>query len=160
MASTPPKTLPASWYTSSSLYQLERRAVFLKAWYLVGSVVKFLDDAEHDFEFAGVRLTVRQKQDELGAIEAISSNRKQLRTHTTSTGLVFTTVSDASPSFDEFFPGLEKILGTVDFTKRPHRRSIKYEGHFNWKTMVDGYQECLHCQYTHPSFSELYPPTF
>lgn len=26
--------------------------------------------------------------------------------------------------------------------------------------MVDGYQECLHCQYTHRSFSVLYPPTF
>jgi len=26
--------------------------------------------------------------------------------------------------------------------------------------MVDGYQECLHCQYTHPSFSVFYPPTF
>lgn len=25
---------------------------------------------------------------------------------------------------------------------------------------VDGYQECLHCQYTHPAFSVLYPPTF
>jgi hypothetical protein len=25
---------------------------------------------------------------------------------------------------------------------------------------VDGYQECLHCQYTHRSFSALYPPTF
>lgn len=24
---------------------------------------------------------------------------------------------------------------------------------------VDGYQECLHCQYTHPSFSVYYPPT-
>lgn len=26
--------------------------------------------------------------------------------------------------------------------------------------MVDGYQECLHCQYTHRSFSVKYPPTF
>lgn len=25
---------------------------------------------------------------------------------------------------------------------------------------VDGYQECLHCQYTHRSFSQVYPPTF
>jgi len=25
---------------------------------------------------------------------------------------------------------------------------------------VDGYQECLHCQFTHPSFSVYYPPTF
>jgi hypothetical protein len=28
------------------------------------------------------------------------------------------------------------------------------------KIRVDGYQECLHCQYTHPSFSVYYPPTF
>lgn len=26
--------------------------------------------------------------------------------------------------------------------------------------MVDGYQECLHCQYTHRTFSVKYPPTF
>jgi len=25
--------------------------------------------------------------------------------------------------------------------------------------MMDGYQECLHCAYTHPSFSALYPTT-
>ena len=62
------------------------------------------------------------------------------------------------PSFEEFFPGLEDLLQRVDFTKLPYKRSIKYEGRFNWKTMVDGYQECLHCQYTHPSFSVYYPP--
>ncbi|CUS10644.1 unnamed protein product [Tuber aestivum] len=26
--------------------------------------------------------------------------------------------------------------------------------------MMDDYQECLHCQYAHPSFTKLYPPTF
>jgi hypothetical protein len=26
--------------------------------------------------------------------------------------------------------------------------------------MQDGYQECLHCAYTHPSFSVYYPPAF
>jgi hypothetical protein len=25
---------------------------------------------------------------------------------------------------------------------------------------IDGYQECLHCQYTHPTFTKYYPPTF
>ena len=78
----------------------------------------------------------------------------------TLTGLLFTTISDAAPTFDEFFPDLEDTLKSVDFTQRPYRRSIDYPGKFNWKTMVDGYQECLHCQYTHPSFSVLYPPTF
>lgn len=25
---------------------------------------------------------------------------------------------------------------------------------------IDGYQECLHCKYTHPNFSKLYPTAF
>lgn len=160
MASTPPRTLPASWYTSQPLYQLEQRAIFLKAWYFVGALVKFDTNEAVDYEFSGVPLTVRRTSADANDVEAINSNGDMLRTHITSTGLVFTTISNDAPSFDEFFPGLEDVLATVDFSKRPYRRSIKYEGHFNWKTMVDGYQECLHCQYTHPSFSELYPPTF
>jgi hypothetical protein len=84
----------------------------------------------------------------------------ELRSHVTPTGLLFTTISPSAPSFHDFFPGLEALLARVDFRRLPYRRSIDYPGHFNWKTMVDGYQECLHCQYTHPSFSVLYPPTF
>jgi hypothetical protein len=74
------------------------------------------------------------KQDEDDSIEATDQAGKHLRTHTTATGLVFTTISDAAPSFHEFFPGLEAVLNTVDFAQRPYRRSIDYEGHFNWKT--------------------------
>ena len=59
----------------------------------------------------------------------------ELRTHITRTGLLFTTISDEAPSFEEFFPGLEETLESVDFTTRPHKRSIEYEGRFNWKTM-------------------------
>jgi len=160
MTSTPPRTLPASWYTSRPLYQLERRAVFLKAWYLLGPVLKFASGEPVAYEFSGVGLTATGSPDNQWSVRINDSNGKTLRSHTTRTGLVFTTISSAAPSFDEFFPGLEDVLAKVDFTTRPYRRSIKYEGHFNWKTMVDGYQECLHCQYTHPSFSVLYPPTF
>jgi hypothetical protein len=139
MAMTPPRTLPASWFTSLPLHQLERRAVFLKAWYLVGTVVKFVTREAVEYEFAGVALSILKNDDD--EITATGTEGEKLRTYTTSTGLVFTTISDAAPSFEDFFPGLEKVLSSVDFTKRPYRRSIKYEGHFNWKTMVDGYQE-------------------
>lgn len=81
------------------------------------------------------------------------------------------------PKFEDYFPGLEDLTSRVDFTKLPFKRTLSYEGRFNWKTMwvsrvltlpqavltpprVDGYQECLHCQYTHRAFSVLYPPTF
>lgn len=168
MESTPPRTLPASWYRSAPLYQLERRAVFLKAWYLLGPVIKFDSGEPVDYEFAGVLVTVHaSKQPSTNndgatisrSIKVLGSNGKEFRSHTTPTGLLFTTISSSAPSFHEFFPGLEETLSTVDFTTRPYRRSLKYSGNFNWKTMVDGYQECLHCQYTHPSFSRLYPPT-
>ncbi|KAJ5139363.1 Aromatic-ring-hydroxylating dioxygenase alpha subunit [Penicillium bovifimosum] len=108
------------------------------------------------FEFQGEALNPVAEELQVVCVKT----GKKLRSHLTPTGLLFSTVSDDAPSFQDFFPELEELLGKVDFRKLPHRRSIKYEGQFNWKTMVDGYQECLHCQYTHPSFSVYYPPTF
>ncbi|KAF7548811.1 hypothetical protein G7Z17_g6805 [Cylindrodendrum hubeiense] len=80
-------TLPASWYTSKAVYDLERRAVFLK-----------------------------------------------------------------TLTFEEYFPGLEELIAHVDFTQFPVRRTLDYSGKYNWKAMVDGFQECLHCPYAHPAF--------
>ncbi|KAJ5757359.1 uncharacterized protein N7511_006053 [Penicillium nucicola] len=158
-------TLPASWYCSKSLYQMERRAVFLKSWYLLGPVTRFQKVGEHvQYEIAQQSISaVRTSGDGLNpTFEELTvvCAKTEVRSHVTPTGLLFSTIADDAPSFHEFFPELEELLGKVDFTKLPHRRSISYEGRFNWKTMVDGYQECLHCQYTHPSFSIYYPPTF
>lgn len=61
---TAAKTLPASWYCSQNLYHLEQRAVFYKAWYLVGAVPRFAVDKEVEYEFAGVGVTVRHEGDE------------------------------------------------------------------------------------------------
>ncbi|KAI2726545.1 hypothetical protein CBS147354_4260 [Penicillium roqueforti] len=161
------RTLPASWYCSQPLYQMERRAVFLKSWYLLGPVTRFQVVGEHvSYEIAQRSVSaVRTSGETLNPVDeelkvVCAKTGKELRSHLTPTGLLLSTISDDAPSFHEFFPELEELLGKVDFTKLPHRRSINYEGRFNWKTMVDGYQECLHCQYTHPSFSKYYPPTF
>jgi hypothetical protein len=54
----------------------------------------------------------------------------------TPSGLLFATLSLEAPSFEKYFVGLEELTNTVDFTKLPHRRSISYEGRFNWKTML------------------------
>ncbi|KAE8418306.1 hypothetical protein BDV36DRAFT_283100 [Aspergillus pseudocaelatus] len=161
------RTLPASWYCSLPLYQLERRAVFMKSWYLLGPVTKFQKVGEKiEYEIAqqpilAFRASGSSSLPEPGEFHVICAKTgNPLRYHITPTGLIFTTLSDEAPSFHEYFPDLEPLLERVDFTKLPYRHSIKYEGRFNWKTMVDGYQECLHCQYTHPSFSVYYPPTF
>ncbi|KAL6236037.1 hypothetical protein BDW75DRAFT_124407 [Aspergillus navahoensis] len=161
------RTLPASWYCSQPLYQLERRAVFLKSWYLLGPLTRFQNVGEavtYEIAQQPIQAVRRTGKRQLPVSEEIqvtcADTEKALRHHVTPTGLVFTTLSDQAPSFHEYFPELEPLLQRVDFTKLPYKRSIKYEGRFNWKTMVDGYQECLHCQYTHPSFSIYYPPTW
>ncbi|KAK5280602.1 hypothetical protein LTR40_006121, partial [Exophiala xenobiotica] len=154
------KTLPASWYTSQNLYHLEQRAVFYKAWYLVGAVPRFAVDREVDFEFAGVTVIVRHDGNENFTVTR-KSDGLELDNYLTPTGLLFTTVDPSAPSFSEWFPAsLLELLSGYNFRRLAHRRTIKYPGRFNWKTMVDGYQECLHCQYTHRSFSVKYPPTF
>lgn len=58
------KTLPASWYCSQNLYQLEQRAVFHKAWYFVGAVPRFAVDRDVEYEFAGVAINVHHDGDE------------------------------------------------------------------------------------------------
>jgi hypothetical protein len=59
----------------------------------------------------------------------------KIRSHLTPSGLLFAALSPEAPTFEEFFVGLEELTNKVDFTKLPHRRSISYEGNFNWKTM-------------------------
>lgn len=133
-----------------------------QAWFLLAPITRFQREEEVvDYEMAGVKLNVRRSsmiENDIAVFNAETG--EELRSYITESGLLFSTISSMAPSFKEYFPDLEPLLARVDFTKLPYRKSIKYEGKFNWKTMVDGYQECLHCQYTHPSFSIVYPPTF
>ncbi|KAL6247415.1 hypothetical protein RBB50_005761 [Rhinocladiella similis] len=157
-----PTTLPASWYSSPELMQLERRAVFLRAWFFLGTLQKFEPGKECRFEIAQVPFVARAQQTANGkTVKTFNETTgEQLLSHQTRTGLVFTTISADAPSFQEYFPGLEQLLDQYEFTRRPHRRELRYNGNFNWKTMMDGFQECLHCQFAHPGLSKLYPPTF
>ena len=75
------KTLPASWYCSQNLYQLEQRAVFYKAWYFVGAVPRFAVEREVEYEFAGVAITVRHDGNENFTITRNSDVRLISITH-------------------------------------------------------------------------------
>jgi hypothetical protein len=129
-----------------------------QSWHLLGPVTRFQSrSAKVVYEIAQVTLIVENRspqsegvdregivvyaQDEVGSkktLEAADVNKQQniqIKSHMTPSGLLFATLSLDSPSFEEFFAGLEELTNKVDFTKLPHRRSISYEGRFNWKTM-------------------------
>lgn len=54
------RTLPASWYYSRRLQDLERRAIFLRSWFLLGPITKFGDDEDVHYEISQVPLVVRK----------------------------------------------------------------------------------------------------
>ncbi|KAM5352819.1 hypothetical protein ACJ41O_005541 [Fusarium nematophilum] len=161
LQATLPTTLPASWYTSKAIYDLERRAVFLKVWILLGGVARWPDVGEnYSYDMAQVKFTVRRNSPDWTSIKIYAeSDGSEMRSHLTRTGLLFVALSNEAPSFEEFFPGLEDAISHVDFTQFTPRRSISYVGNYNWKAMVDGFQECLHCAYAHPAFSKIYEST-
>jgi hypothetical protein len=86
------------------------------------------------YELAQVSFYVTNTSED-GIKAYLSDSSTPLRTYLTSSGLLFATLSSSAPEFREFFPNLEPLLERVDFTKLRYRRSISYEGNFNWKTM-------------------------
>ena len=58
------KTLPASWYCSQNLFDLEKRAVFERSWYLLGPTVRFVTEQDVEYELAGVNVNVHHHDDE------------------------------------------------------------------------------------------------
>ncbi|KAG4292573.1 hypothetical protein FPRO06_12061 [Fusarium proliferatum] len=155
-----PNTLPASWYTSKAIAALERRAIFNQTWIYLGVVTRWSADVEDCFyDLEQFKFTVRRESEDWKSFQVFTSDGTQMRHHITRTGLLFITFSDSTPEFNEYFPGLEELISTVDFTAFPFRTSLKYTGKYNWKTLIDGFQECLHCPFAHPSFSKVYAPT-
>lgn len=135
----------------------------IKAWHFIGPVTRFAKRNEKvHYEIAQVRFYVTNTNPEndqsseginIRVVDKVRcccvpdwfgkcfnqqgkcAKNTVIHSHFTSSGLVFVTLSDDSLSFREFFPNLEPLLERVDFTKHKYRRSIAYEGDFNWKTM-------------------------
>ncbi|CAG8948816.1 hypothetical protein HYFRA_00001939 [Hymenoscyphus fraxineus] len=56
------RTLPASWFCSEPLYQLERRGVFQKSWHFLGPITRFQNRSEKViYEIAQTTLVVENR---------------------------------------------------------------------------------------------------
>jgi len=82
-----------------------------------------------------------------------------IHVHTTKSGCVFVNLeaSDVpSVSFEDFFPGLEVLLDRYDLKAFELRKTLDVVVDCNWKTRIDGFQECYHCQVAHPSLAKTF----
>ena len=191
-------TLPASWWTSEKIFELEKRAIFNQSWMYVthasrfkkagdyysytvtgtnfflikskvdGSIKAFHNLCRHraypvvrkekgssivlgckyhgwSYNTEGT-LTKAPHFDQVEGFKREENSLFPIRTHVTDQGLVFVNFSSEEkvPSFKEWFGGLEDEMHEFDFADYEYHMSYELDGKFNWKTLMDGYQECYH----------------
>lgn len=160
---TPHRTLPASYFTSEEIYQLERRAIFSKCWLGVCHISCLVAGEPHEDEIAGYPFTV--VMDAGGAVSAYRghgvkfSERVPIHVCVSDPGdfvLVNFDEAEQPVSFADSHRGILDVLKQFDFGGFDYQTEYAWEGAFNWKTFIDGYQECYHCQIGHPLLARDY----
>ncbi|KAL2400986.1 hypothetical protein ABEF95_000695 [Exophiala dermatitidis] len=75
--SSPVRALPASWYTSEEMYQLERRAIFSRRWMLITHRSRFNQAGDYvKFEIAGYEFVLcRDRKDQIHGFHNVCRHR-------------------------------------------------------------------------------------
>ncbi|CAI7606617.1 unnamed protein product [Penicillium discolor] len=156
----PIRALPASWYTSQDMYELERRSIFSRKWLLTthkhrvpntGDCVRY-DAAGYEFIVA---------KDNNGNITAFHSNDLfPAHVHIDRNGFVWVNL-DASETpevaWKDDFEGVDEQprFEHYNFEEYNFDHTWDMEGEFNWKILADNYNECYHCQVAHPDIPTI-----
>lgn len=202
-------TLPASWWTSEKVFELEKRAIFYKSWNYCIHESRFKKAGDYfSFTVCGInffiikskvdgklkafhnvcrhraypvirkekgsspiigckyhgwsyntdgQLTKAPHFDQVEGFKKEENSLFPIKTHVSESGLVFVNFSndDVIP-FDEWFSGLKTEMSEYDFNDYEYHMSYELDGQFNWKTLMDGYQECYHCPTAHPGLSTAF----
>lgn len=178
------KALPASWYTSQGLYDLERRAIFSKRWLLITHQLRVKQTGDYlrydaaNFQFvlyrdasgnvSGVHnlsgLTeepIVQQSKGSASVDVFDSDTFPIHVHVDRMGFVWVNLdSGETPEV----PWVEDFRD-VDIQPRfaGFHLDDEYEfdhewemtGDYNWKILADNYNECYHCATTHPDLKEM-----
>ncbi|KAF5098053.1 hypothetical protein DV451_003565 [Geotrichum candidum] len=208
-------TLPASWWTSPEIYEVEKRAIFFKSWMFIVHESRLTKPGDYlSYTIAGLNFfVIKNKAGQVNAFHNVCRHRAYpvvkkeqgsalvlgcryhgwsyntdgnltkaphfdnvqgfdkaqnglypIRTHTTDQGLVFLSfdaTEEGPMPFDEWFKGLQTEMHEYDFSDYEYHMSYELDGQFNWKTLMDGYQECYHCPTAHPGLSKAFKmPTY
>lgn len=208
-------TLPASWWTSTDIYEIEKRSIFYKSWLFVVHESRLKKAGDYlSYTMAGLSFfVIKNKQGQVNAFHNVCRHRAYpvvkkesgsalvlgcryhgwsyntdgeltkapqfdnvqgfekkenslypIRCHTTDQGLVFINFDSTEQGpvpFDDWFKNLQTEMHEYDFSDYEYHMSYELDGQFNWKTLMDGYQECYHCPTAHPGLSKAFKmPTY
>ncbi|KAJ6525003.1 Rieske domain-containing protein [Mycena capillaripes] len=225
MTSTPcfgeesPVNLPASWYRSDAIYELERRAIFSKKWLFIchtnrfgkaGEYVRFKMAGYHFFlikdrdgninafhnlcRHRGFPVVGSKQEDEAdpmqeagqvsilacrfhgwsytmkGALAKASLFQDQahfdakkngllpIRTHIDKLGFIYINMnmSDDCIKWEEQFGEVDNLPRVRDFPIEKYKYAFTWTFEncgYNWKTLIDNFNECYHCRVAHPGIA-------
>ena len=202
------KTISASWYFDSNIYEIERKTIFGSEWLYIAEESDFKNIGDYaKFDIAGYPLFLVKDNDQIirgfhnvcihraspivteknGNLKNSSVTCKyhgwtyNLKGELTNTpfieisevkkqcnsslfelkvenfnGLLFVNLDKNSMPFNEFIEPLNYELKQSGYLMQKYTsyESMQKEGKFNWKTWIDGFQECYHCMTIHPLFNK------
>ncbi|RAQ50964.1 Rieske 2Fe-2S family protein [Aspergillus flavus] len=205
------RALPASWYHSSPLYELERRAIFSKRWLLVthqsrltkpgdfiryeeagfpiflcldrqGNLRGFHNVCRHrafpvvisDSGSANIlackyhgwsyglngKLAKAPRFDGVSGFDKEDNGLFSIHVHVDQRGLVWVNLdAKETPTtpWNEDFLGADTQGRLQDFNMTEYKFDHAWDmvGNYNWKTLVDNYNECYHCGVAHPGIAAI-----
>ncbi|KAK4869840.1 hypothetical protein LT330_005564 [Penicillium expansum] len=156
----PIRALPASWYTSKDMYELERRSIFSRKWLLTTHKHRIPNAGDSvRYDAAGYEFIVAK--DNNGTITALHGNDLfPAHVHIDRNGFVWVNL-DASETpevaWKDDFEGVDEQprFDYYNFEDYNFDHTWDMEGAFNWKILADNYNECYHCQVAHPDIPTI-----
>lgn len=202
------ETLPASWFSSPAILELEKRAIFHKTWNYCTHASRFKSAGDYyTFNITGINffiiksktdgtlkafhnvcrhraypvirkdkgsstmlgckyhgwayntdgeLTKARDYDQVEGFKMEENGLLPINTHITPQGLVFVSFNSNPIPFETWYSGLTEELNAFDFDDYEYHMSYELDGEFNWKTLMDGYNECFHCYTAHPGLKAAF----
>jgi phenylpropionate dioxygenase-like ring-hydroxylating dioxygenase large terminal subunit len=156
----PVRALPASWYTSQAMYELERRSIFSRKWLLTTHKHRVPNAGDWvPYDAAGYEFVIAK--DHRGNIKALlSKDLSPVHTHIDRNGFVWVNLdSSETPevAWKDDFDGVDEQprFQYYNFEDYVFDHTWDMEGEFNWKILADNYNECYHCQVAHPDIPTI-----
>jgi phenylpropionate dioxygenase-like ring-hydroxylating dioxygenase large terminal subunit len=207
----PVRALPASWYTSQDMYELERRAIFSRKWLLTTHKLRLPTNGDWlRYEVAGFEfIIVRDHKGNINAfhnvcrhrafpivtadsghsyifsckyhgwsyglsgnlakapgyqdLEGFDKSRNSLlpiHVHVDDKGFIWVNMDGKEKpeiAWSDDFAGIDvqPRFENYDWDNYQFDHVWEMEGDYNWKILADNYNECYHCQTSHPDIPAI-----
>jgi phenylpropionate dioxygenase-like ring-hydroxylating dioxygenase large terminal subunit len=156
----PVRALPASWYTSQSMYELERRSIFSRKWLLTTHKHRIANPGDWvQYDAAGYEFVI--VKDQQGNISGFhNDDLYPVHIHIDRNGFIWVNLDTSETpevAWKDDFEGVDEQprFDHYNFEEYNFDHTWDQEGEFNWKILADNYNECYHCQVAHPDIPQI-----